>query len=314
MAYPQGINFRATLAYVTDGAADSCELGAASGGVAYPRTTAQGNTVGWEGGGSGNERNRSTTNDNRLAGLHFFNSVTKNFRFDLPAAGKYNIRLAAGDASNNANVGWSLIDNATSLGVLASGTGGAVNSFKDASNVSRTAAAWPGNNVAVAFTFASTICRFRSDPTVAGNSIAHAYVESAEAGAPTGTYAATLAGVAMAASGQNINGGSFSAALQGVTMEATGAAAAAPTGTFAATLGNVTMTASGAQLNAGSFATTLAGAVMAASGTAAPHVTGSYAATLGDVYMSASGFTGDTPPAAKSVAYRWRVMRRGFSQ
>ena len=46
MAFPQGIDFRATSGYVTDPTNCTYEIGNAFSAT-YPRTTAQGNTVGW---------------------------------------------------------------------------------------------------------------------------------------------------------------------------------------------------------------------------------------------------------------------------
>lgn len=173
MAYPQGINFRSTLGYVTDGANENFE---AAGGVTYPRTTAQGNTVGWEQ-SVGNTRDRNSALDRRLAGVHFFNTQT-DFRFDLPSAGSYSVRLAAGDASNGNDTVWSLLDTTTVLQSLATGTSTAGN-FKDATDTLLSAAAWPGSNTAVTKTFSTTICRFRGATVGVANQIAHAYVESA---------------------------------------------------------------------------------------------------------------------------------------
>jgi hypothetical protein len=186
MTYPQGINFRDTLAYVTDGANESF---ATYNGFnpTYPTTTAQGNTVGWEG-AVGNGRDRTTSNDRRLAGIQFTSSSQVDFRFDLPAAGSYNIRIAAGDAGGVNNTNWSLVDGTTALVTLTSGTNSVANSFRDATNTVLTAAAWPSSNTAVTQTFATTICRFRS--TSSGNdAIAHFYIESAS-GTQTFIYTA----------------------------------------------------------------------------------------------------------------------------
>lgn len=62
---------------------------------------------------------------------------------------------------------------------------------------------------------------------------------------PTGTLAATLGGVTMAASGAVQNTGTISSTLAGATMAATGVVGINATGTIASTLAGVTMMASG---------------------------------------------------------------------
>lgn len=169
-----------TLAYVTDGVNESFE---GDGGLSftpptYPRTTAQGNTVGWESGGpSIDERDNDSGIDRRLAGSH--QASGQNFRIDLPSAADYTVRIAAGRAGYTFTVNVELFDSTTSLGTLASGTGA---TFADATNVDRTAAAWPGSNVSVTKTFATTICRFKIG-IAALAAIAHVYVEAAAGGA-----------------------------------------------------------------------------------------------------------------------------------
>lgn len=192
MTYPQGISFRATSGYVTDVSPSTYEIyDTNTGPPNYPVTTPQGNTVGYETGTSApsNPRNRSSTNDARLAGAHSSTSATQRYRFDLPSTGSYNIRVAAGDAVYSSNTNIELFDTTTSLGVLCSGSTGAGNSFKDASNTIRTALLWPLNNTAATVTFTTTIARFKlSTGTSAG--IAHLYIESA-GGTQTYSYSAT---------------------------------------------------------------------------------------------------------------------------
>lgn len=182
----QGVNHRLTLAYVTDGALEDFESADPSGNQDYPRTTLQGNTVGWETVSGGYQaRNRSNAIDRRLAG-HVRNDLVApfDFRIDLPAPGNYRVRAAMGDAVYAATCGLDLYDGSTSLGTLCSGTTSAAGRFFDATGTELTAAAWPGSNGAVVKTFASTICRFRC--TVVSAPLAHVYVETV-----------TAAGVAM---------------------------------------------------------------------------------------------------------------------
>ncbi|MES2323281.1 MAG: hypothetical protein V4633_13535 [Pseudomonadota bacterium] len=110
-----------------------------------------------------------------------------------------------------------------------------------------------------------------------------------DAGAPanaTGTFASTLAPVAMASSGAVVNAGSFASTLGPVAMAASGVVAVAPSGTFASTLGAVAMSASGSVLIPGAFASTLGAVGMSAAGVVAPHATGTFASTLGAVQMA----------------------------
>lgn len=69
MAFPQGLNFRATNAYVTDGTNEAPETDSGgTGNQNYPWTTAQGNTVGWETADSVYQaRDWNSGNDRRLA-------------------------------------------------------------------------------------------------------------------------------------------------------------------------------------------------------------------------------------------------------
>lgn len=181
MAFPQGITFCADPTLNPQISPNDAEAGSVANRntfdmPTYPRTTAQGNTVGWEGTTPSNvARDRSTTNDPRICGLQSGVTVDGNYRFDLPSAGNYNVGLAAGDGSYVAVIGISLLDTNTLLGTLAVGSTLAANSFKDAANNTWTAANWPSSNVKVPFTFSTTIARFR---VVANTDITFAYMES----------------------------------------------------------------------------------------------------------------------------------------
>lgn len=185
MAFPQGINFRATAGYVTDGTNEDHELTASN---SYPWTTAQGNTVGFETVSSNyNPRDRNSGNDRRIAGNSDCSSANPyDFRFDLPSAGTYNIRVAIGDGSYaKTSQQVAVIDTTTSLGNLFSGVNtGASNSFADATGSVYTAANWPGSNTAASKTFSTTIFRLRLGNGTNGTTIAHAYVESGATSTP----------------------------------------------------------------------------------------------------------------------------------
>lgn len=176
---PQGIDFRTTLGFVTDPANCVIENAEVLFTANYPRTLPNGNVVGWEISGTGsNSRDRNAGNDPRLAGLE---NPASDYRIDI-AAGNYNIYIAAGDASNSQGVSMAIKDTTTVLRSL-SGSTGAANSFIDASNTVRTAAAWvaasAGGGTAFAATFATSIARF----SMSGASpIAHIFIESASGG------------------------------------------------------------------------------------------------------------------------------------
>ena len=188
MPLPQGINFRATSGYVTDGANEDAETFIdAFGAGNYPRTSAQGNTVGWESGSQSlYSRDRVSTQDQRLAGLSFeAGNGYANYRIDLLSPGTHNIRAASGDGNYSGPVSLDLYDSTASLGSLMTGSTSAANHFKDATDTEYSAAAWPGSNTAVAKTFASTICRFRLNPAVISDNVrlCHVYIENAGGGA-----------------------------------------------------------------------------------------------------------------------------------
>lgn len=180
MAYPQGINFRATLAYVTDVSPAEFQDDVLPD---YPRTTAQGNTVGWEHDVASLGRDRSTSPDARLAGMTYAGATPFDYRFDLSSAGDWKLGLALGDYSySHGPMRLEIFDTTTSLGRLVNDqTTSASQRYFDASGVERTAAAWPGSHVLVTKTFATTICRFRLGGTADTSNIAHAYVEAAAA-------------------------------------------------------------------------------------------------------------------------------------
>lgn len=323
MTYPQGINFRATAGFVTDGAAEQAETTTASTGD-YPHTTAQGNTVGWESFNSGNTRDRSAAVDRRLAGVNFTTSTQNDFRFDLPAAGSYNIRAAFGDMSSVNPTLWTLLDGTSTITTLATGNNSAAGSFKDATDTVRTAAAWPGSNVARAATFSTTICRFRSSAAGSANLIAHAYVESAAPAGASGTLAATLAGASLSASGTVIASGALQSTLTGASLAASGLVASPPSGALASTLAGAAMSANGGVTNVGALAASLDGATMSAVGTVTNRAAlasqldgagmaasgsvitipaGALSSTLDGAGLTAGGYVG-TPPAAPDFFLR----------
>ena len=187
MSFPQGINFRATAGYVTDGANEHGEIATTAN---YPTTSAQGNNVGWETAPSGT-RDRDNAIDVRLAGIHYGDNATlRDYRIDLSGTGSWVSRLASGDATSTQVNKVELFDTSSSLGVLCDQavTGG---NFADATDVELSAANWPGTNASVTDTFTTTICRFRLGGQSGGGNwvFAHVYIESAGGG---GSAAAAL--------------------------------------------------------------------------------------------------------------------------
>jgi len=180
MSLPQGINYRSTSGFVTDGANEYPQVATA---IDYPTTTPQGNSVGWEVAklNSIQTRDRNSGNDRRLAGVNFPTGdgigTVFTYRIDLPSAGNYNIAIAAGDPNYSSPCNWDLYDNVTKLTTLTSGTTSAAQRFKDATNTEYTQATWPGSNTKYAATFASTILRIQNLAS-AVDVVAHLYVEA----------------------------------------------------------------------------------------------------------------------------------------
>ena len=176
MAVIAAINFRATAGYVTDGSDETYSLG-----EAYP-TTRGGYTFGWNVSNTANARDRSSSNDRRLAGQNQTNSGGRYFQIDLPSAGTYKVYVAAGDAGSSVNGAlWDLQDTNT---VLASLTGDLLgtNNFVDANDTVHTAANWPGSNAPQTLTFSTTAFRLKlRTPATNNNVIAHIRIESVDA-------------------------------------------------------------------------------------------------------------------------------------
>lgn len=273
MAFPQGLNFRTSSGYVTDGANEAFDNGNTGGGASYPRTTPQGNTVGSEGVAFLNV-DRNAGLDRRLAGVIYTATNGHRFRIDLPAAGTYNVRSAAGDASFGNPTQWSLRDTTTSLGNLATGSITAGN-YKDANDVTYSAANWPANNTARSFTFATTICRIQSEVTSGNTVLAHFYIEAAGGGGTDGAGSAagtsTVAGVGAYAIASPASAAGTS------SVSGAGASQAAADGS-----------ASGSSVAAGVGAYALSG-VGSASGTSTASAVGQTGGTTSDGVGSASG-------------------------
>jgi hypothetical protein len=178
----QGINFRSTAGYVTDGVDEYAQI---TGANTYPITTPQGNNVGWESIASGAilMGNRNSSIDRRLAGLHTQDAnAVANYRIDLPSTGSYNIRAAFGDASFGQKVEAYLKDNAAQIATLCTFKSISAGEFVDATNVKHTSAAnWVSSNAQITHSFSTTTLRviIGGTTTTGYYAIAHLFVESA---------------------------------------------------------------------------------------------------------------------------------------
>lgn len=181
----KGFNFRATAAYVTDGANQTYLIDT----DIHP-ITRNGITFGRETGSAMQSRDYSLTNDVRLAGCVFIDNSTDpqhTWRVDLPAAGDYDIRLALGLQIIPSTIYAYIYDNATLLATIAAGAAPNTNEFVDANGVIRTAAAWPAANTQRRLTFASTILRLTlGSPTSQSglSSLAHLEIADVALGSP----------------------------------------------------------------------------------------------------------------------------------
>lgn len=200
MPFKQGVVFRGSLLYIAPAVEGPDDQYVAK--EVFPLITAQGNNVGWEALYTLNGRNRSLTNDTRLAGMVFVTTGGAfRFKIELPSAGDYLIRLAAGDPTTDIGTNVELFDSTTSLGVLCSGAPGAANSFRDATDVVHTAANWPANNNSAAHTFTTTNCIFElGGGAGAFDAIAYFSVEAVDNGAVDLLPDATSIDLSLAAS------------------------------------------------------------------------------------------------------------------
>lgn len=186
MAFPQGIDFRATSGFVTDPTGNYAELTQGNPSGNYPTTTPQGNTVGFVSSDT-DHRDRQVGNDPRIAGTSFpIGGGPWSYRIDLPAAGSYDIFAGLGDGSYSATVNLIVLDNGSAVYTLGNVTTGAGNSFADISGAVSVAASWPsagaepsGNKITK--TFASTIAQF----TTTGGAVCHLFIQAAGGGGTT---------------------------------------------------------------------------------------------------------------------------------
>jgi hypothetical protein len=204
MAWDKGFNFRATSVYVTDGPNATYVI--ETGGNAanqYP-ITRNGVTFGWIGVAGGFQtRNRSLSNDVRLAGCHFPSNgsglVDKRFRVDLPSAGQYQVWLAVGDPSNRAANATVAIYHGTTLLASYGPTSLSGNSLIDAAGIVRTAAAWvsAGGGSPLSATFATTTLFIDIGNTASAGAspISHLFISQAGTATPKVPYHLFFSGI-----------------------------------------------------------------------------------------------------------------------
>lgn len=208
MAY-NGINFRATAGFETDGAGQTHCLG-----EAYPITRA-GKTFGFSTSLTANSRDRVSTFPPELAGVVFRSNAAGvvSFRFDLPEGpGNYLMRLAFGDAGSEQEiratvrdgVGGTVLLNVNGTSGAASDTGGF--SWFDATGVKRQGApetglpgfatSWPFTNAAASVTLTGPlIIELATSTASASTTLAHVSLEGVAA-APVITGPSGAAGAA----------------------------------------------------------------------------------------------------------------------
>ncbi len=178
MAVDIGLNFRGTEVYVTDGAGETHVLE----GDTYP-TTRDGVTFGWEDGAS-DGRDRDSTIDARLAGIHFTaNTLFERFRVDLDSAVSHDINAAFGDADFAAAADFEMRDDTTVFESHDVATAAKLE-FIDAGGTVRTSVSdWVSNNTQISRTFTSTIFRMAMVKPVSASFSRIAHLKIAQAAA-----------------------------------------------------------------------------------------------------------------------------------
>ena len=143
--WAQGFDFRATSNYVTDPSGDTYVLAS----TLYP-THGSNVTYGWASTALVSSRNRTTSEDPRLAGINYTNNGTPaTFYVTLPSSGTYNVALAMGDAGYEqcwVQCQIQLMDGSTVLATLTKGTTN-LNYFYDTEGNNWSGAQWPTHNL-----------------------------------------------------------------------------------------------------------------------------------------------------------------------
>jgi hypothetical protein len=179
-SWDKGFNFRSSSGFVTDGTNESFV-----GFDVYPNVYGNGATAGWTNAVacSLNIRDRDSSVDRRLAGIQFTVSATDCvYQIDLPAAGAYDIRLAAGDGTSSTWVGHVQIKDGSS--VLVDISHNTESGWRDATDTLYSAMAWPGSNTAarVNFSGSTLTLRLSVDNGASVATIAHLFISQVSGG------------------------------------------------------------------------------------------------------------------------------------
>ena len=207
MAFPQGIDFRGTSGFVTDPTNYDNENGGSSSGqgaaATYPRTSAQGNTVGWE--TTFNFVDRSSSVNARLAGVNYIGSggATATYRIDLPATGSYGIQGAFGDQGSAQNTFTiQLEDTTTVFATPVNAQSSTIDQFYAANGTQETEANWLTNNPVagsgtdeISRTFTTTIFRIKLTGNSGAAVMASIFIRSGGGGGFTPKLRRTLSSV-----------------------------------------------------------------------------------------------------------------------
>lgn len=151
--WSKGFDFRQTAAFTADPTGSTYVVG-----DRYP-TTRNGVTFGWESFVTGSVRDRTATLG-VLGGINFLASggvAEAVFRVDLPAPGRYRVRLAAGDAGNPNRAFFEIRDGSAVLRAQPE-VGVSSGQFIDATGVVR-ASNWATTNQPLERDFATSIAR-----------------------------------------------------------------------------------------------------------------------------------------------------------
>lgn len=180
------INCRATAAFVTDTSPETYSL--ANTDSAYP-VSRGGFTFGYTTVYGDAERDRNSSVDRRLAGLHQRPNNTAGqsvFRIDV-TAGTYTLYAAFGDTDNDQIQYFEVFDNSTSLYTVTNVSTTADN-FADANGTVWSRANWPGSNTGASVNISSgifiikygkggsgtnnsTMCHLRLSPSGGGTTV-----------------------------------------------------------------------------------------------------------------------------------------------
>lgn len=135
------------------------------------------------------------------------------------------------------------------------------------------------------------------------------WLGSSSSSSNSGTFASTLSGAGLVASGQVVDSGVFASTLAGATLAASGLVASPPSGALASTLTGASMAAAGTVTNPGALASTLSGVTMSAAGTVTNR--GAVASQLDGAAMSASGSVITIPTGSLASTFDGAALAAG---